>query len=144
MTVDLATLLLLGGLCHFGILTASALVPRVLSWRNELRKLQPLSRHLVWTHGVFIVLVILAFGLISVVASHDLAGGSRLARLVCGFIATFWLARLAIQLFLFDPTPYLTSRWLRLGYHGLTAVFTYLGVVYAYAAVLPRETGGIP
>ena len=140
MTVNLATLLLLGGVCHFGILTASALVPRVLSWRDELRKLQPLCRHLVWTHGVFIVLVIVAFGLISVAAAPDLAGGSRLARLVCVFIAAFWLARLAIQLFLFDATPFLTSAWLKLGYHGLTAVFTYLGVVYAWAAVVP---GGV-
>ena len=140
MTVNLATLLLFGGVCHFGILTASALVPRVLSWRDELRKLQPLCRHLVWTHGVFIVLVIAAFGLISVAAAADLAAGSRLARLVCGFIAAFWLARLAIQLFLFDPTPFLTTRWRRLGYHGLTAVFAYLGVVYAYAALLP---GGV-
>ena len=131
----LTTLLLLGGVCHFGILTASALVPRVLAWRDELRKLQPLCRHLVWTHGVFIVGVIVGFGAISVLAATDLASGSRLARLVCGFIATFWLARLAIQLFLFDARPFLTSAWLKLGYHGLTAVFTYLGAVYAWAAI---------
>jgi hypothetical protein len=137
MTANLATFLLVGGVCHFGILTASALVPRVLSWRDELRKLQPLCRHLVWTHGVFIVLVIVGFGLISVAAAPDLASGSRLARLVCGFIAAFWLARLGIQLFLFDAKPFLTSAWLKLGYHGLTAVFTYLGLLYAWAAVLP-------
>ena len=140
MTVNLATLLLLGGVCHFGILTASALVPRVLQWRQELHKLQPLSRHLVWTHGIFIVLVIAAFGMISVAAAPDLAGGTRLARLVCGFISVFWLARLAIQLLLFDARPFLTSVSLRLGYHGLTAVFTYLGLVYAWAALLP---GGV-
>ena len=138
MTLNLQTLLVLGGVCHFGILFASALVPRVLSWRRELRKLCPLSRHLVWTHGVFVVLVIIAFGLISVFGAADLATGSRLARLVCGFIAAFWLARLGIQLFLFDATPFLTSRWLKLGYHGLTAVFTYLGLVYGWAALLPN------
>ena len=141
MTVELQTLLLLGGVCHFGILVASALVPRVLSWRDELRKLRPLSRHLVWTHGAFIVLVIAAFGVISVAGAADLAAGTRLARLVCGFIAAFWLARLVIQLFLFDPRPFLTSVWLKLGYHGLTAVFTYLGLVYALAALLPA--GGV-
>ena len=134
-TLNIETLLVLGGVCHFGILTASALVPRVLAWRDELRKLQPLCRHLVWTHGVFIVGVIVGFGAISVLAAADLASGSRLARLVCGFIAAFWLARLAIQLFLFDARPFLTSAWLKLGYHGLTAVFTYLGAVYAWAAI---------
>jgi len=144
MTVNLANLLFLGGVCHFGILGASALVPRVLAWREELAKLRPLCRHLVWTHGAFIVLVIVAFGVLSVVAAPDLADGSRLARLMCGFVAAFWLARLAIQLFLFDATPFLTNRWLKLGYHGLTAVFTYLGAVYAYAAAFPGGTGVMP
>jgi len=141
MTFNLQTLLLFGGVCHFGILTASAMVPRVLAWRQELRKLCPLSRHLVWTHGVFIVLVIAAFGVISVVGAADLAGGSRLARLMCGFVAAFWLARLGIQLFLFDASPFLTGAWLKVGYHGLTAVFTYLGLVYAWASVYPK--GGV-
>ena len=137
MTLTLQTLLTFAGVCHFGILAASALVPRVLSWRTELRALSPLSRHLVWTHGVFIVLVIVAFGVISVAGAADLAAGSRLARLVCGFIAAFWLARLLVQLFLFDAGPFLTGPWLKLGYHGLTAVFTYLGLVYAWAAASP-------
>src|SRR2546423_15622200 len=123
MTVNLANLLFLGGVCPFGILTASALVPRVLAWREELAKLRPLSRHLVWTHGVFIVLVIVAFGVLSVVAPADLANGSRLARLVCGFVAVFWLARLAIQLFLFDPPPFGRKWWLKLGHHPPPARF---------------------
>src|SRR5436190_3935424 len=36
--IDLKTLLLIAGSLHFGILIASALVPQVLDWRNELRK----------------------------------------------------------------------------------------------------------
>ena len=58
--IPLTTLLCIGGLMHFGILIASALVPRVLDWRSELRKLNPLTRQLVWVHGVFIVLTIIA------------------------------------------------------------------------------------
>ena len=138
----LSNLLLLGGVCHFGILVASALVPRVLDWKGELRRLSPLSRHLVWTHGAFIVLTIVAFGLISVANAATLADGSRLSRWVCGFVAAFWLARLAIQLFVFDARPFLTSRFLKLGYHGLTVVFAYLALVYACAAILPRAAAG--
>jgi hypothetical protein len=138
----LATLLLLGGVCHFGILTASALVPRVLDWEGELKHLSPLSRHLVWTHGAFIVLTIVAFGVISVANASHLADGSAVSRWFCGFVAAFWLGRLGIQVFLFDARPFLTNRLLKLGYHGLTAVFTYLGVVYAWAAVAPPKIGG--
>ena len=134
---SLPALLALAGVCHLGILVASALVPRVLDWKGELTKLHPLSRHLVWTHGAFIVLTIVAFGLISLAAPAELASGAKLARLFCGFVAAFWLARLGIQLFLFDARPFLTRRFLKLGYHGLTVVFTYLGVVYGWAALLP-------
>ena len=132
----LATLLLIGGVCHFGILLASALVPRVLDWRGELARVSPLSRHVVWTHGVFIVLTIVAFGAISVANASTLAAGSALARWFCGFVAVFWLSRLFVQLFLFDARPYLTNALLTLGYHGLTVVFAYLGFVYAWAALV--------
>lgn len=137
----LPTLILLGGICHFGILIASALVPRVLDWRNELRGLSPLSRHLVWTHGVFIVMVIIAFGAISVLNPTAMTRGDRLARSVCAFIALFWLARLVIQLFLFDPKPFLTNVGLKLGYHALTGVFTYLAAVYGWAALAGATRG---
>jgi hypothetical protein len=138
----LTTLLLLGGVCHFGILLASALVPRVLDWKGELKHLSPLSRHLVWTHGAFIVLTIVAFGAISVTNAPALADGSKLSRCVAGFIGAFWLARLGIQLFLFDARPFLTGLFLKLGYHGLTVVFAYLGVVYAWAAMAPPAVKG--
>ena len=141
LDLSLTTLVALGGVCHLGILIASALVPRVLDWKGELTRLHPLTRHLVWTHGAFIVLTILAFGVISLVAPADLASGTRLARLFCGFVAAFWLSRLAIQLFLFDARPFLTNGLLKLGYHGLTAVFTFLGLVYGWAALAP-EIGG--
>ena len=134
----LSTLILLGGVCHFGILLASALVPRVLDWRRELAQVSPLSRHVVWTHGVFIVLTIIAFGLITVANASALAAGSALARWFCGFVAVFWLSRLVVQLFLFDARPYLKTPLLTLGYHGLTVVFTYMGVVYAWAALFAR------
>lgn len=135
--MKLQTLLLFGGVCHFGILTASALVPGVLDWKGELGRLSSLLRHLVWTHGAFIVLTIVGFGAISLLCPAELAGGSKLARLLAGFIAVFWLARLGIQLFLFDARPYLTRPVLKLGYHGLTVVFTYLAAVYAWAALFP-------
>ncbi len=131
----LEILLLIGGMLHFGILIASALTPGVLDWRNELGRLSALSRHLVWVHGVFIVLVIIAFGCIATFNAGELATGARLARWVSGIIATFWLARLGIQFFLFDPRPYLKEVLFKVGYHGLTVVFAYLALVFGLAAI---------
>jgi hypothetical protein len=131
-------LIFVGGLIEFAILSAAALVPSVLDWRGQLQLLSPMLRHLVWVYGAFIALVIAGFGVISVGMYAELASGSPLARWFCGFVATFWLARLGVQLFLFDPTPYLTRRLLKVGYHGLTVAFAYLGAVFAAAALLSR------
>lgn len=138
MTIDLAPLILIGGVLHFGILLASALVPQVLDWKASLRQLDGLTRQLVWVHGAFIVLVIIGFGLLSLILSRELAAGTPLARAVCLFIAVFWIARLLVQFFIFDARPYLNSVALKLGYHGLTAVFMYHAVVYSAAGLLPR------
>jgi hypothetical protein len=130
----LQLLILLGGVLHFGILAASALVPKVLNWRASLAGLDRLSRQLIWVHGVFIVLVIVGLGLVSVFYAGDLAGGSPLARGVCVFIAVFWGMRLFVQFFVFDAKPFLTTRLLRTGYHGLTCVFAYQVCVFSVAA----------
>ncbi len=132
----LPTFIRIAGICHFGILLASALTPKVLNWRTELLKLNALSRHLVWTHGAFIVLVILGFGIISVGLPMEMCGGTPLARGISAFIGFFWLARLGIQFFLFDARPYLTTRFLTFGYHGLTVVFTFMAIVYIAAALI--------
>ena len=58
---NLTTLIFIGGICHFGILIASALTPQVMNWKTELAKLPRLLRQLIWVHGIFIVLVIIGF-----------------------------------------------------------------------------------
>lgn len=135
--MDFDLLIFVGGVLHFGILLASAMVPKALDWKASLRKLDSLSQQLVWVHGAFIVLVIIGFGLISVTLSKELATGTPLARGVCLFIALFWGARLFVQFFVFDAKPYLTTALWKLGYHGLTVVFTYHAIVYSIAAFRP-------
>ena len=135
--MNLAPYIAIGGVLHFGILLASALTPRVLDWQTALGKLDRLSRQLVWVHGAFIVLVIVAFGVLSVVFAAEIASGSPLARGMSAFIAVFWGARLAVQFFVFDAQPMLTTALLRIGYHTLTFVFAYLAIIFAIAAAIP-------
>ena len=131
------TLIQLGGLVHFGILIASALTPGVLEWRRHLATLPPLLRQLFWVYGSFIVLVIVAFGTMSLAHAGALASGDPLARSVCTVIAIFWAARLAVQWFVFDATPFLTSTLLKAGYHTLTLAFGALALIYGRAALHP-------
>jgi hypothetical protein len=130
----LERLIVVGGVLHFGILLASALVPRVLDWRSSLGALDRLSRQLIWVHGAFIVLVIVGFGAISLVYPAELASGAPLARAMCLFIAVFWGLRLLVQFFIFDARPFLTNWVLRAGYHALTLVFAYHVCVYGWSA----------
>jgi hypothetical protein len=129
--------LLLAGAIHFGILFASALVPKVLDWKTALAPLPPFLRTLFWVYGLFIVLTIISFGALTLLNADAMARGEPVARSVAGVIAVFWGARLAVQLFVFDARPFLTTAWLRCGYHVLTLAFVFLTTTYAYAALRP-------
>jgi hypothetical protein len=129
------TWLLIGGVLHFVILIASALVPRVLDWRANLAALHPFLRRLFWVYGCFIVLMIISFGALTLGNADELVSGALLPRSVCAIIAIFWLARLAVQFFVFDARPFLTTTFLRLGYHGLTLLFTALVFIYGCVAL---------
>jgi len=129
------TLLFIGGLLHFVILIASALTPRLLDWRANLAALHPFLRRLFWVYGSFIVLVIVSFGIVTLFYADELASGGSFPRAVCAIIAIFWLARLAVQFFVFDARPFLTTAFLRVGYHGLTLLFTALVFIYGSAAL---------
>lgn len=132
------TLLFVGGLLHFVVLAASALTPRVLDWRTNLAALHPFLRRLFWVYGCFIVLVIISFGVLTLLHAEELAGGAALPRSICAMIAIFWLARLGVQFFAFEARPFLTTTFLWLGYHGLTLLFTALVLIYGCAALKPN------
>lgn len=130
------TLLQVAGGLHFVILIASALTPRVLNWRANFAPLHPFLRRLFWVYGVFIVLVIFGFGILTLANAEAMATGDPVARSLAAFIGVFWLARLAVQWFVFAARPFLTNAFLRLGYHGLTLLFIILVVIYFSAAFL--------
>lgn len=132
----LARLLAAAGLGHFGILAASALVPFRLDWRRELAGLSRLHRQMYWVYGGYVVLAIVAFGLITLLHADELAASGGLARAFCGYVAVFWGVRLALQA-VFDVDAHLTTWWLRLGYRGLTVMFIFFTAVYGWAALRP-------
>lgn len=131
-------LLQFGGLLHFAVLSASALVPRVLDWRRSLAPLHPFLRQLFWVYGIFIVLVVSGFGTVTLANSERLASGDPLGRSFCALVAGFWLLRLIVQLAVFDCSDFLTNRWLKLGYHSLTLAFVCLTCIYGWTALVGK------
>jgi hypothetical protein len=126
----------LAGAAQLGVLVASALVPRRLAWKTALAGLPRLHRQMYWVYGGYVVLAIVAFGLISLFNARELAGGSRLARSLCAYVAVFWGVRLSLQA-VFDVEEHLTAWWLRLGYRTLTVLFAGFTLLYGYAALRP-------
>ena len=127
--------LYLGGVIHFLILFASAMAPRVMKWDTHLAKLPLMLRQMFWVYGVFIVLVIVSFGTLTLMNAPEMAAGQGVGRGLSVVIAIFWAARLGVQLFIFDVGPFLTNWFYRLGYHLLTLAFVILVSIYGYAAI---------
>ena len=117
------------------ILIASVLTPRVLDWRKNLAVLHPFLRKLFWVYGAFIVMVIIAFAMLTFHHADAMAAREAVARSLCQFIAIFWGARLFVQFVIFDARPFLTNWFYRLGYHALTITFAFLTLVYGKAAL---------
>jgi hypothetical protein len=130
----LPTLIFAAGLLQLSVLIASALVPLRLEWRKVFAALPRLHRQMYWVYGGYVVLAIIANGLVCIVNSAELAAGSTLARCVCGYIAVFWGVRVSLQA-VFDVKEHLTTWWLTVGYHTLTLLFASFTVLFAWAAL---------
>jgi alginate O-acetyltransferase complex protein AlgI len=87
----------LTGIGHFVVLIASVQVPARMRWQEDLAKLTPANRKLMWTYGAFIVLTIIAFGTLTLVLHDELLAGDRAALGLATFIGCFWLLRVIID-----------------------------------------------
>ncbi len=132
MTYD--KMVLIAGVGQLCVLVASALVPVHLDWKKELAPLPKLIRQMYWVYGGYVVLSIIALGVISIVNYEEIAGGGRLARSFCLFAAVFWGVRVGLQ-GVFDARPFLTKWWLTAGYHTLTVMFLFFVGVFGWGVV---------
>lgn len=131
------------GLGHFLILAASFQVPKRLGWAEELSRLRPLNRKLMWTYGGFTVLTIVAFGVMTLFLREELLRGDRAALALAAFIGVYWSARIGVDLFYFEHADWPQGRGLVLGHALLMLLFaflalTYLGLVAWHLAGGPR------
>ena len=130
----LPRLIFLAGIGQLGVLVASALVPFQLDWKHSLSKLPRLHRQMYLIYCGYVVLGIVTLGLTSLLLSSELAAGSALAVAFSIYAALFWGIRLGLQAIL-DVRPYLTSWWLRLGYHLLSVLFASFTAIFCFTAI---------
>jgi alginate O-acetyltransferase complex protein AlgI len=119
---------------HFLVLCASFQVPHHLKWRQDLAKLTPFNRKLMWTYGVFIVLMIGAFGVLTLALHQELLRGDRAALGLASLIGIFWATRILVDFFVFSHADWPSGKYFAVGHFLLTTLFvtlagTYLGLV---------------
>jgi len=124
-------LIWVAGLLQLGIAATNLLLPRILRYRENLARMSPMVREIFLVHSGYIVLVLIAFGTMSLAFAPDLAGGSRLGRFRSAFLALFWLLRIPVQLG-YDPA---VRRKYRLFDVAFLVARLYLGGTYLLAAL---------
>lgn len=123
----------LAGCAQVTLALGSLAIPRALKWRLELAKTGPLTRQMFWTYAGYIFAINLSFGLISVFDRRELLNSSHLSILLCGFIAIYWISRVAIQFFYFDRSAFPAGNWNRLAEVVLVTLFILLSLIYSIA-----------
>ena len=83
-------------------------------------------------HAIYIVIVLIGFGAISLLFPEDLLGRSALGIFLSGFLAVFWLLRVGIQICCYDRE---VKRQNPVANAIFTAAFLYLGLVFLAAVI---------
>jgi hypothetical protein len=120
------------GAVQLVIIAANFVVPKKLRCRENLTRVSPMIRTVFVVHWIYIVLVLGIFTSLCFWFAPELAGASRLGRYLSAVIAVFWLLRVPIQLFFYDPE---IRRQNRFGDVLFLLLFSYLGIVFAVAAL---------
>ena len=128
-------LVIIAGIGQLGVALSSLVLPRILGWREEVARLEPLTAQVFWTYAGYILGTNVFFGLLSILAPAWLTDGEPLARTLCGFITLYWGVRVLIQLFAYGKTRP-KGRFYAVASACFTLLFAYLTVVYGGVALM--------
>jgi alginate O-acetyltransferase complex protein AlgI len=124
----------MGGL-QLSVLLASFQVPAALNWKEDLAKLTPFNRKLMWVYGSFIVTTITGFGLLTLVLHQSLLKGESAAVALAAFISIFWILRILTDHFYFEDADWPKGERYVVGHALLNSLFTFLILSYGGLAV---------
>jgi hypothetical protein len=120
----------LAGAAHFVILIASAQVPGRLRWKQDLARLMPFNRKLLWVQSGFTVLTIIAFAVLTLALHAELLAADRAAMGLACFIAVYWTSRILVDAVYFAHRDWPKGRLFAVGHVLLTSLFLALAGSY--------------
>jgi UDP-N-acetylmuramyl pentapeptide phosphotransferase/UDP-N-acetylglucosamine-1-phosphate transferase len=135
MNLTLQSSIQLAGALQLITAAANFFLPAKLHYRENLAKVSPIVRQIFTVHSIYIVLVLIGFGLICLLFPDDLSGTSALGKFVCGFLALFWGLRVVLQFAYYDGA---VKKEHPLGALFFGTVFLYLAVIFTTATFLGK------
>ncbi|HLK15127.1 MAG TPA: MBOAT family protein, partial [Fimbriimonadaceae bacterium] len=126
----LSILLWAVGVAQLLPLAASFQVPGRLRWSEDLPKLSPFNRKLMWTYGGFVVLTIVGFSVLTLALHAELLRGDRAAAWFAGFAAVYWTCRLVTDLVYWKRDDWPKGAEFVLGHALLNSLFAFLSLGY--------------
>jgi hypothetical protein len=118
----------LAGIGHFCVLIASFQVPARLGWKEDLQKLTSFNRKLMWVHGGFAVLTIIAFGTLTLVLHAEMLRGDRAALGLALFIGIYWALRIVVDFSYYEHKDWPLGGSFLIGHILLNSLFAFLSV----------------
>lgn len=115
--------------------------PRLFNWKQELSRLSLLNRQMFIVHCLFIVLVLLFMGVLTLGFGAELLEPSPLGRVVAAGLTLFWVLRLIAQLFLYDRRLWLGNARRTVIHVWFVGMWVYFVIVFAATLWRQRETG---
>lgn len=123
----------MAGALQLGLALLHVALPRRFDWNNDLAKLSLINRQIFIVHCLFIVLVLVLFGGLSVFCSELLLARHALAAVVLGGLLLFWAARLYAQWFIYSSQLWRGHRFHTVMHWFFTAMWAYYVAVYGTA-----------
>lgn len=123
------------GAVHAGIVLANIPLPGRLRVRERMAPVPRFVRQIFYVHWVYIVIVVGLFAALCLAFAPELAGASALGRFLSGFMASFWLLRIGLQVFYYDADVRRQNREWDVMYLGALVI---LVAIFGVAALRPR------
>jgi alginate O-acetyltransferase complex protein AlgI len=120
----------LAGWGHFLVLVASFQVPTRLAWKEELARLRPLNRKLMWVYGGYIASLIMILGVLTLNLIPEMLRGEKGALAIAGLAALFWWSRVIIDALVFEHSDWPQGPEFVIGHTLLTSLFVTLACSY--------------
>ena len=121
---------------HLCVLAASFQVPARLGWKEDLPKLTPFNRKLMYVYGGFTVLTIFSFGVLTFLLHAEMLHGERAATALAVFIAVYWTARIGVDFLYYEHRDWPQGTRFVVGHFLLTGLFFALATTYWAVLVL--------